>query len=185
MSSKGESPPSQRVPITVAIESGVVAIESRSSRLSSGVVAIESRGRRDRVRSRRDRVPGSSRSSPKSSRSSPKSTRLSPGVVAIESKVDAIEHKVDAIESKVDAIESKVVAIESGAVAIEPEVDKPKSSGINGVRERHRVRALMTRPSPGLRPPSPGGRGISAEVSARHHSHREPSPSGRRCAKRG
>src|SRR5437762_13552284 len=26
---------------------------------------------------------------------------------------------------------------------------------------------LMTRPSPGLRPPSPGGRGISAEVSAR------------------
>src|SRR5437016_1089666 len=27
---------------------------------------------------------------------------------------------------------------------------------------------LMTRPSPGLRPPSPGGRGISAEVAARH-----------------
>src|SRR5205823_3897755 len=27
---------------------------------------------------------------------------------------------------------------------------------------------LMTRPSPGLRPPSPGGRGISAKVSARH-----------------
>src|SRR2546423_2549760 len=26
---------------------------------------------------------------------------------------------------------------------------------------------LMTRPSPGLRPPSPGGRGISAEVWAR------------------
>src|SRR5437016_3459624 len=26
---------------------------------------------------------------------------------------------------------------------------------------------LMTRPSPGLRPPSPGGRGNSAEVSAR------------------
>src|SRR5438477_1982912 len=29
--------------------------------------------------------------------------------------------------------------------------------------------SLMTRPSPGLRPPSPGGRGISAEVSARRH----------------
>src|SRR5256885_654474 len=43
------------------------------------------------------------------------------------------------------------VAIESGAVAIEPQVDKPKSRGINGVRERHCVRALMTRPSPGLR----------------------------------